>query len=120
MPQTSCTAPYCISIFSVQYSSSLQLHASIPGSETTATTLTMVLYYLCHNSYLLRNVRKEILTTFKRYEDIDAVSTAKLRYQPAVCLEALRVVPPLPLGLPRVVPNGGAFVDGHFVPGGVR
>ncbi|KAF2249411.1 putative cytochrome P450 [Trematosphaeria pertusa] len=99
----------------------LAAHASdfvIAGSETTATTLTVVLYYLCHTPSMLQTVRKEIFDTFMNYEDINGTSTARLRYQHAVCLEALRIFPPLPLGLPRVVPEGGALVDGQFVPGG--
>lgn len=91
----------------------------IAGSETTATTLTVVLYYLCCNSAVLLKVRKEISENFSSYEEISAASAARLRYLHAVCLEALRIFPPLPLGLPRVVPKGGAIVDGNFVPGGV-
>ena len=38
----------------------------------------------------------------------------------AVILEGLRIYPPLPFALPRVVPEGGATVNGHFLPEGVR
>ncbi len=38
----------------------------------------------------------------------------------AVILEGLRIYPPLPFALPRVVPEGGDTVDGHFLPAGVR
>ncbi|KAL9116200.1 MAG: hypothetical protein Q9227_000571 [Pyrenula ochraceoflavens] len=31
----------------------------------------------------------------------------------------MRMYPPLPLALPRIVPPGGDTVDGYFVPGGV-
>lgn len=47
------------------------------------------------------------------------ISVNSLRYLHAVCLEALRIFPPLPLGLPRQVPTSGAQIDGVFVPGGV-
>lgn len=37
----------------------------------------------------------------------------------AACVEeALRRYPPVLFGLPRVVPEGGAIIAGHFVPGG--
>jgi hypothetical protein len=101
-----------ISLLSLQY-------FRIAGSETTATTLTVLLYYLCCNPDILTTVKKEIYDSFNSYDDINATSTARLRYLHAVCLEALRIFPPLPLGLPRVVPQGGAIVDGMFVPGGV-
>lgn len=29
------------------------------------------------------------------------------------------MLPPLPLGLPRIVPGGGDTVDGRYIPGGV-
>lgn len=64
-------------------------------------------------------LQNEVRSAFNRYEDIDATSTATLRYLKAVAQEAMRMYPPLPFALPRVVPEGGATVDGHFLPGGV-
>ncbi|GME30024.1 hypothetical protein LQ345_000377 [Neofusicoccum parvum] len=99
----------------------LAAHASdfvIAGSETTATTLTVVTYYVGRNSEILKRLQQEIRGKFHKYEDIDGSSTAQLRYLHAVCLEALRIFPPLALGLPRVVPAGGDTVDGHWLPGG--
>jgi len=68
---------------------------------------------------VLEKFRKEIRSTFKSYNEIDATSTAPLKYLQAVVLEGMRIYPPLPLGLPRVVPAGGDTVDGYFLPGGV-
>jgi len=31
----------------------------------------------------------------------------------------LRIYPPIPFGMPRIVPKDGDTVDGMFVPGGV-
>lgn len=64
-------------------------------------------------------LHNEVRSAFTRYEDIDAASTAPLKYLKAVAQEAMRMYPPLPFALPRVVPEGGATVDGHFLPGGV-
>lgn len=33
--------------------------------------------------------------------------------------ESLRILPPAPQILARVVPKGGKVIDGHFIPGGV-
>ncbi|KAI9878962.1 MAG: hypothetical protein M1830_010016 [Pleopsidium flavum] len=99
----------------------LAAHASdfvIAGSETTATTLATVTYYLLRDSSVLAKLQAEIRGTFKIYDEIDAQSTSALTYLHAVCVEALRIFPPLPLGLPRVVPEGGDTIDGHFVPSG--
>lgn len=68
---------------------------------------------------MLKKLQKEIRTAFQAYDEINGSTTANLHYLHAVCLEALRIFPPLPLGLPRVVPVGGDTIDGHFVPAGV-
>ncbi|KAJ5938881.1 hypothetical protein N7466_002015 [Penicillium verhagenii] len=93
--------------------SDLQLaaHSSdfvLAGSETTATTLSCIMYYLLRNE----------AAAFASYEDITASSTLSLKYLHAVILEGLRIYPPLPIALPRVVPKGGDTVDGHFLPEG--
>ncbi|KAL8776200.1 MAG: hypothetical protein Q9194_003302 [Teloschistes cf. exilis] len=90
----------------------------IAGSETTATTLTVVTYFLCHHPQVLKKLQTEVRGAFTKYEEISGASAANLKYLHAVCLEALRIFPPLPLALPRVVPSGGDTVDGHFVPPG--
>ena len=92
----------------------------IAGSETTATALATITWYLAHNPAILAKLQHEIRSNFQTYAQINAQSTSGLRYLHAVCLEALRVYPPLPLGLPRIVPEGGGLVDGQYVPGGVR
>ncbi|KAL8737128.1 MAG: hypothetical protein Q9181_001999 [Wetmoreana brouardii] len=97
----------------------LAAHASdfvIAGSETTATTLTVATYFLCRYPLVLQKLQTEVRMTFTKYEQINGASAANLKYLHAVCLEALRVFPPLPLALPRVVPPGGDTVDGCFVP----
>jgi len=89
------------------------------GSETTATTLSCVTYYLLKYPDVLKTVQDEIRSNFKDYNEINAQSTASLKYLHAVCLEALRIYAPLPFPLPRVVPEGGDTVDGHYLPAGV-
>lgn len=76
----------------------------------------MATYYLCKDPDLTTKLQQEIRGSFSRYEEIDSISTGNLRYLQAVCLEALRIFPPLPLGLPRVVPEGGDTVDGYHIP----
>ncbi len=100
----------------------LAAHASdfvLAGSETTATALSCITYYLLHTPHALKTLQQEIRTSFKSYDDINAASTAPLKYLHDVILEGLRIYPPLPFALPRVVPDGGDTVDGHFLPGGV-
>lgn len=97
----------------------LAAHASdfvTAGSETTATSLSCITYYLLKTPRVYKDLQKEVRDTFKSYKEIDANSTANLKYLHAVCLEGMRVYAPLPLALPRVVPEGGDTVDGHFLP----
>ena len=64
-------------------------------------------------------LKGEIRSAFIKYEDIRATEASRLKYLRAVIQEGLRIYPPLPLGLPRVVPEGGDTVDGHLLPAGV-
>lgn len=99
----------------------LAAHASdfvIAGSETTATSLAVCVHYLLLNPPVLRTLTAEIHSKFSSYSEITAASSAQLKYLHAVCLEALRIFAPLPLGLPRVVPKGGGVIDGWPVPQG--
>ncbi|KAF3798974.1 Cytochrome P450 monooxygenase aclL [Colletotrichum gloeosporioides] len=90
----------------------------IAGSETAATALSCITYYLHHNSSILEQLRQEIRDSFRSYEEINDASTTGLKLLNAVILEGMRMYPPLPFPLPRVVPQGGDTVDGHFIPAG--
>ena len=88
----------------------------VAGSETTATSLSGIIYYLSHNKKAYETLANEVRSTFTRYEDITARATEPLPYLQAVIEEGLRIYPPIPIGLPRVSP--GETVDGHFIPKG--
>ncbi|KAK1507463.1 cytochrome P450 ClCP1 [Colletotrichum tamarilloi] len=88
----------------------------IGGSETTATLLAGVTYYLLTNRDCLAKLTDEVRSSFKTEEEIDLVSVNKLTYMLACLDEALRVYPPVSMGLPRVTPKGGATICGNFVP----
>lgn len=68
----------------------------------------------------MARLQEEVRSAFTRYEEIDSASTIPLKYLKAVAQEAMRIYPPLPFALPRVVPEPGCHVDGQFLPGGVR
>ncbi|KAF2186550.1 benzoate 4-monooxygenase cytochrome P450 [Zopfia rhizophila CBS 207.26] len=90
----------------------------IAGSETSATALSGITYYLCKHPIVLQRLLTEIRTCFSADADINFNSTAQLSYLNAVIEEGLRVYPPLVTGLCRLPPPGGDIVDGHFVPEG--
>lgn len=97
-------------------------HASdlvVAGSDTSASALATCLFYLLQEPSVMLNLKAEIRTNFNQYTDINGHSTSSMQYLNAVIQEALRMYPPLPLGLPRIVPPGGAVVDSYILPEGV-
>ncbi|OBR03158.1 Benzoate 4-monooxygenase cytochrome p450 [Colletotrichum higginsianum IMI 349063] len=93
-------------------------HHRIAGSETTATALSCVTYYLQKSPESLHRLREEVRGYFKSFDDIDDASATGLPFLNAVILEGMRMYPPLPFPLPRIVPCDGGTIDGYFVPGG--
>ena len=91
----------------------------LAGSETTATLLAAVTYFLLMNQEVLAKLVVEIRTTFKTEEEINMVSVNALKYQLAVLDETMRLHPPAPLGSFRMTPPEGASVGGIWVPGNV-
>ncbi|KAJ2998227.1 hypothetical protein NUW58_g388 [Xylaria curta] len=89
------------------------------GSETTATVLSTITYHLLRFPDVYHKLKEEIRSEFQSYDQINAKSTLHLKYLNAVIYEGMRIYSPLPFALPRVVPEGGDTVDGHFIPGGV-
>ncbi|ORY02568.1 cytochrome P450 [Clohesyomyces aquaticus] len=93
----------------------------VAGSDTTAISLSVILYYLLKNRPTFDALRKEIdshpengessnHTTFKQSQDMP--------YLQAVIKEALRLHPATGLPLERVVPPGGATICEKFFPEG--
>ncbi|KAK3689396.1 cytochrome P450 [Podospora appendiculata] len=97
----------------------LQTNSSIliiGGSETTATLLSGVTFLLLTHPAAMEKLTAEIRGSFKSEAEINFSSVSVLPYLLACLDEALRMYPPVPTGLPRVVPKGGATVCGEFIP----
>ncbi|KAF2101851.1 putative benzoate 4-monooxygenase cytochrome P450 [Rhizodiscina lignyota] len=90
----------------------------IAASETTATTLSGILYFLCTSPDVLKRLTAEIRDSFLNDSDITFASTRDMKFLNACISEGLRLYPPVPMGVPRLAPLGGARVDGYFVPEG--
>ncbi|CAG8908965.1 unnamed protein product [Penicillium egyptiacum] len=90
----------------------------IAGSETTATVLSGVTYLLLRNPRVLAKLQDEIRSAFTKEEEITLESCNKLEYCLAVLTEALRLYPPVAVGLPRIVDAQGDMIAGNWVPGG--
>jgi cytochrome P450 len=92
----------------------------IGGSETTASLLSGVIYYLLKNPTKLEKLNQEIRSAFRTEDDIDIVSTKRLTYQAAVVEESMRIFSPLPQQIQRVTSPEGNMIAGRFVPGGTK
>ncbi|PMD39569.1 cytochrome P450 [Hyaloscypha variabilis F] len=90
----------------------------VAGSETSATTMTILTYWLCKTPLVYEKLKQEIRSRYASSHEITSQNTTFLPYLTAVINEILRLVPPMSFGSPRVIPEGGETVDGHFVPGG--
>lgn len=89
----------------------------IAGSETTATLLSGATYLLCQNQAAMNKIVHEIRSTFQAPEEITMANVSRLNYTTAVLNEALRLYPPLPGSLSRVVTNTeGEWIAGQWVP----
>jgi cytochrome P450 len=89
------------------------------GSDTTSTAITAILNQLLQNPAALTRVQREVRTAFKSNDDITVAKTAHLVYLDAVIREGIRMGPPAPITMPRIIPKEGALIAGGQVPGGV-
>jgi cytochrome P450 len=90
------------------------------GTETTATELSGLLYYLLSNPTKMDILVKEIREAFPTEEDMSMERIAKLEYLHACLEESLRMYPPVPIGLPRIVSGNGTKICDDIIPAGVR
>ncbi|RAH39749.1 cytochrome P450 [Aspergillus brunneoviolaceus CBS 621.78] len=88
----------------------------LAGSETSATTLCGMTYFLLRNPAAYRRLVAEIRGAFSARADITMVSLGHLPYLNAVFQETLRLYPPVPTHSQRVPPKGGALVCGQWIP----
>lgn len=89
----------------------------VAGSDTTATTLTYLVWAVLKHPYLQNKLEDEIAQLSEE------LSLAELEAAPvlnSVITEALRLYGAAPGALPRIVPDQGMTVSGHSIPGGVE
>ncbi|KAJ4327627.1 hypothetical protein N0V84_001876 [Fusarium piperis] len=88
----------------------------IAGSETTATLLSGVTFQLLMNKTKLDKLVSEIRSSFDTEDDITLDRVNQLSYLLAALNEGLRMYPPVPNGLPRLVPAGGEIMERFWIP----
>lgn len=92
----------------------------IAGSETTATLLSGVTYWLLRTPDVLRKVTHEVRSSITSESDITFETASRLPYMLTCLNEALRIYPPAPTGLERMtIPPDPVEISGYTIPPGV-
>ncbi|TFL00037.1 cytochrome P450 [Pterulicium gracile] len=96
--------------------------AIVAGTDTTASALTTLMYFLCRYPECYRKVQEEVDMVFPRSADtMDATKHSELVYLQACLQESLRLCPPVPTGGPRQVPSDeGRIICGRYFPPGTQ
>ncbi|KAM0123417.1 hypothetical protein ACHAO1_011300 [Botrytis cinerea] len=88
----------------------------VAGSETTATLLSGVTFFLLKNPVAMKRLMDEVRSVMQSEEDITfANASANLPYMLACLEEAFRMYPPVPTSLLRVT-NSTTVISGCEVP----
>lgn len=90
------------------------------GADTGSTALNATLFYLSRNQDTLEKVNNELDRAFQSLNEISADSARGCRYLSACLDESMRLSPPIPAVLPRVVDPGGIKVVGRHIPEGAH
>lgn len=88
---------------------------TVAGTETTAITLTYIIWAILSRPNVRAQVEEEVSTLPDDYTDEDV---ERLCFLQAVIKESQRLYGAVQGWLPRVVPAGGAHIEGYFVPPG--
>ncbi|GLB11901.1 hypothetical protein AtubIFM57258_009175 [Aspergillus tubingensis] len=91
----------------------------IAGSDTSSTTMAAVCHYVTGSSECHHRVTDEVRSAFASLTDIRLGPTLNSCVFLRACVdEALRLSPPAASALWREVEDGGASIDGHWLPPG--
>jgi cytochrome P450 len=94
----------------------------VAGSDTTASSLRTIVYYLLKNPSKKAKLIDEIDTKIKMGKLSKVVTFEEandMPYLQAVMQEALRLCPAVGVNLPRVTPQPGMVIGEHKIPAGV-
>lgn len=95
-------------------------HTTIASNfSNTNLSLAGITYLLTTHAEQYDKLATEIRTHFASADEITMTSVNKCRYLLAVIEEGLRIYPPSSTQHSRMVPPGGATLDGHNIPEGM-
>ncbi|KAK1579940.1 cytochrome P450 [Colletotrichum navitas] len=93
----------------------------IGGTETTTAATSALTYLLLTHPAKMAKLRAELDAGINDPQaDMTFTNLRKLPYLNACIEEAMRLYPPAPTPMPRMVPRGGRIVCGRYVPAGTR
>ncbi|KAK6527789.1 hypothetical protein TWF694_004769 [Orbilia ellipsospora] len=92
----------------------------IVGSDTVTVTGTYMLWAIYRHNEVREKLERELKDAGVAGGEITDEKCQNLVYLTAVIKEALRLYSAAPMGLPRVVPDGGRLLAGYFFPQGVN
>ncbi|OQE05742.1 hypothetical protein PENVUL_c022G04779 [Penicillium vulpinum] len=95
----------------------------VAGSDTTSTALTVIIWHLLANPKTMEKLTAEIRANFDSADAIKYQALQGLPYLHAVIEEGLRICPPNPGLIPRVVVDrapGHLAIDGRIFPPGTE
>lgn len=90
----------------------------IAGSDSIATALAGVTWYLLKYPKVMQKLREELDQAFHTEADITVQNAEQLPYLAAVMDEAMRIYPVALAGQASIIPPEGDDVAGHWLPGG--
>ncbi|PWZ03049.1 cytochrome P450 [Testicularia cyperi] len=91
----------------------------IAGSDTTSNTSCAIVYHLATHPDKMRKLQAELDAELQHAEEVPLHSDVQeLPYLQAVLSESLRYHSTSAIGLPRIIPEGGATVCGEKFPAG--
>ncbi|CRG86476.1 Pisatin demethylase [Talaromyces islandicus] len=93
------------------------------GSDSTATSISSFLFFVCKNPESRRKLVEEVdavakAQNIKRGTVFSLETANEMPYLQACMWEALRCFPAVGMNLGRVAPPSGVEIDGKFIPGG--
>ncbi|KAJ2558990.1 hypothetical protein EV175_000547 [Coemansia sp. RSA 1933] len=91
----------------------------IAGTDTTSLTMSWTLHYLMLYPETYQRAVREVRSRFPRSHTITyAEGKAQLPYIDACIYESMRIRAVSGAFMPRIVPEGGASFQGHYLPAG--
>ncbi|KAF2267043.1 cytochrome P450 [Lojkania enalia] len=89
------------------------------GADTTAVSMRAVIYHLLRNPEAKYKLIEEIDDMRRKGElsyPVKWDEANKMKYLQACIYEGMRIHPAIGINLPRVVPQGGVQINGHYIP----